>query len=354
MCRRRGAHGRGDGVVLLRRDKRGSRKAPDVNAVWGRALDAALSDDLESADSHLTTLVQDQDPGPEVYRLLGRVARERGDVRRAVQIHQALVLRRDLSAADRIDSLNELGRSLESSGEFDRALAAHHEVLAHDRHNRIALEAAERMLSQRGDLEAAWALKKRRGRVEGFRDRLGEAELLCAIADSSLVLGERRRAKRAMGRALRASPTLAAAWKLKAQHGRRSRRALKSWGRWLENELEPNPEDLAEAEVAFTNAGRAKEWLQALKAQIEKRPAEPALWRALGRGLAGSGGSDSRETVGRLIEKLSDRDSAMRALQSVLVETDVDDMEVISRYCDWIDRCSDDGRGSEPAVQEKD
>ena len=125
---------------LLRRAKRVSgRKGPDASLLWARALEAVLSDDLEGADLALTSLIEQGSQPPETYNLLGRVARERGHFQRALQIHQALVLRRDLSASLRIEALNELGHSLEAMGEVDRALAAHQEVLAHARHNHCLL-----------------------------------------------------------------------------------------------------------------------------------------------------------------------------------------------------------------------
>ena len=96
-----------------------------------------------------------------------------GSLLRQIQIHQALVLRRDLSASLRVDALNELGHSLEALGELDRALAAHQEVLAHARRNQIALESAERLLGRRGDFESAWVMRRRRRRGSRGRERKG-------------------------------------------------------------------------------------------------------------------------------------------------------------------------------------
>ena len=107
MCRQRGAHERGDAVGLLRRAKRGlGYERPETGLLWARALSAVLSGDLASADFTLTSLVEQGEQRPEVYNLLGRVVRERGDLKRALQIHQALVLRRDLSGSLRVEALS--------------------------------------------------------------------------------------------------------------------------------------------------------------------------------------------------------------------------------------------------------
>ncbi|MAJ59006.1 MAG: hypothetical protein CBC48_02895 [bacterium TMED88] len=337
---------------LLRRAKRGSgHKTPDASTLWARALGAALSDDLEGADSALTSLVEQGTQRPEVYKLLGRVARERGNFQRALQIHQALVLRRDLSASHRVESLNELGHSLEALGELDRALAAHQEVLVHARHNPIALESAERLLSDRGDFESAWVMRRRRGRVEGFRDRRGEAELLCAIADSSLGSGERRRGIRTMGRALRVAPDFAEAWKLKARHAKRTRQRLKSWARWLEAERVPSPDDLVEAEAAFSRADRISDWVNGLQAQARKYPGESVLWRFLGRALALSESVESGPVVRDLVAGLSDPAAGVRGIRNALSESEADEEDVISQYCDWIDRWQSAAQRDEPQVK---
>ncbi|MCH2188123.1 hypothetical protein MK280_19900 [Myxococcota bacterium] len=310
-------------------------------------MEASLSDDLERADSALTRLVEQGGQAPDVYKLLGRVARERGHLQRAVQIHQALLLRRDLNAVDRVESLNELGHSLEALGELDRALAAHEEVLTHARTNRIALEAAERILARRGDFESAWGMKRRRRRVEGFRDRRGEADLLCAIADSSLGSGETRRGSRAMGRALRAAPDHADAWKLSARHAKRTRQSLKRWKRWLDAQQALDTEDLAEAEAAFFSVGRLDEWQRCLETQLQKRPGEPALWDAFARALAHSETTESRERVRGLVAGLSDRAAGLQAIRRALSDNERSEEEVISQYCDWIDRRNDKAQGGE-------
>jgi len=314
-------------------------------------LSAVLSDDLKGADSALTSMVERGEQRPEVYNLLGRVARERGHFQRALQIHQALVLRRDLSASLRVDALNELGHSLEALGELDRALAAHQEVLAHARRNQIALESAERLLGRRGDFESAWVMRRRRRRAEGFRDRRGDAKLLCAIANSSLETGETRRGIRTMGRALRAAPDLAEAWKLKARHAKRTRQRLKMWIRWLEAEREPGSEELAEAEAAFFSAGRVSDWLIGLQAEVEKRPGNPVLWGALRRALAQAEEPELRKRVSALVAGLADRAAGVRAIRAALSERVSDEEEVLSEYCDWIDRWKDEAHSSEPRVE---
>ncbi len=205
------------------RSRRASAARGD-SAVWRRALRASLDGDLERVAEQLTSLVERDSGDVEAFIVLGRVCRQGGDAGRAVAIHQALVVRRDLTRDERVEALAELGQSLHAAGEPRRALAAFEEVMVHDRRQLAALRGMEGVLRDLGEWSRALAVMRRRGRVEGRRDRAAEAGLLAEMAREAAARGDAARARRVVRRALRRDRDCADALELAGELAGRTER----------------------------------------------------------------------------------------------------------------------------------
>ena len=78
---------------------------------------------------------------------LGSVLRKRGEVDRAIRIHQNLLLRRDLREEHRLEALAGLAGDFQQGGFLRRAIAAHEELLARWPDHVGALRALVRLLA---------------------------------------------------------------------------------------------------------------------------------------------------------------------------------------------------------------
>jgi len=251
-------------VRLFERARSGAEAAGGSRALVRQCLHAALDGDLADVEALLLRIVRADGDDVEAYRALGRVCRDRGDVARAIGIHRALVLRRDLTPAQRVDALTDLGESLRAAGALRRATAAFEEALAHAPRSLRALRGLEAVLVERGSAARALVVTRRRARAEGRRDRPAEAQRLAAYASALRGEGRIDAACRVARRAVRRDPDAVDV-------------------RLVAGDLEAARE---RSERAHARLGRRDAWRAWLEARIERVPDDGAAWLALGRALA--------------------------------------------------------------------
>lgn len=115
----------GCGWVAARFDLRQWRREHEASPrAYHRGLNLLLN---EQPDKALDVFIEAmrQDPGTaDLHFALGNLFRRRGEHERAVRVHEHLLARGDLSAAERIQAQHALARDFLSAGLFDRAEAA--------------------------------------------------------------------------------------------------------------------------------------------------------------------------------------------------------------------------------------
>lgn len=274
-----------------------------VAEAYGNALVCLLDGDLAAAEALLAALAERDSRRVLTYLALGRLFRLRGDVGRAIRVHQNLLLRSDLGADERSLALRGLAADLARGGFVQRAAEVYDELLARRPGDACALRARIELHRAAGTPEQALPLAARLRRIEGGAGadaaadgedaRRAQAALWLEAAEVARREGRERDARRALRRALRRAPTLAGAWalrgELEAERGR-SRRALDAWREAL---ADAGPEAAAELlgrlRSAFAAVGRADEYAGFLRERLRERPAETATRIELAGVLAGRG-----------------------------------------------------------------
>lgn len=196
-----GAGGGGQGRRSWVSRKRGTRVA--VDRMMREALQAVLDGDGEAAEALLGKVVQKDSSAIDAYVALAHLLRERGEVERAIRIHQNLLLRPDLEKGERIEALVEVGRDYVHGGYPERALASFEEAIAEDGKHRGALAELARLSEERGDFERALWLVRRLSKLEGERDSGRESRLWTLQGEKLLADGDLKGARKAARRALR-------------------------------------------------------------------------------------------------------------------------------------------------------
>ncbi len=87
---------------LTRAFRGGARATRDVDVIMRSALLATLDRDLDRAEELLSRAVRIDSSGVEPFVALGRLFRMRGEIGRAIRIHQNLLLRPELVTEDRL------------------------------------------------------------------------------------------------------------------------------------------------------------------------------------------------------------------------------------------------------------
>jgi lipopolysaccharide assembly protein B len=95
-----------------------------------RGMYAMLTSEVETAIEELSKVVELSTEPIEVYLALGNLYRQRGQIDRAIRVHQSLLTRRSLSEEERVLALNALGQDFRTGGLIDRALKTFRDALA--------------------------------------------------------------------------------------------------------------------------------------------------------------------------------------------------------------------------------
>jgi len=80
-----------------------------------------INDEPDAAVDVLIKLVEVDNDSMEIHLALGSLFRRRGEVDRAIRIHQNIIARPNLASAQRVQALSELGQDYLKAGVLDRA-----------------------------------------------------------------------------------------------------------------------------------------------------------------------------------------------------------------------------------------
>lgn len=131
-----------------------------------RSLRAAIEGDGARAQSWLERAVELDSADLDAYQALARLYRDRGEIGRAIRMHQNLLLRSDLEAPERAVARLELARDFETGGFRDQALATYEALLAERPRDAAVLEAFARALHAIGDRDKRDTLLVRLRRLD--------------------------------------------------------------------------------------------------------------------------------------------------------------------------------------------
>ena len=122
-------------------DRRRLRQTPH----YMLGLNFLVDHHVDQAIDELTQAVSTDGDALEIQMILGNLLRQKGQVARAITLHQSLLQRPDLTPIEHAYVLLCLGLDYRHGGFVDRALEAFRQVVALDPHNRYALVNLQRL-----------------------------------------------------------------------------------------------------------------------------------------------------------------------------------------------------------------
>jgi len=278
-----------------RQRQKGAGPARDPDAAVRQALVAVLDHELERAEALLAGVVRGDSTEFEVYLALARLFRQRGEVGRAIHLHQNLLLRRDAPSGVRLDALSGLADDFRAGGFLRRAIAAYEELLREQPGHPRALRTLVTLLVDTREPQRALALVRRLAKAEGGESRAIEAKLWSQVAELERLEGHSGAARKALRRALRRDPRCVRAWvalgEVELELGR-PKRALAAWRRAPELDRRAGPRVYPRIGPVFAAAGRPQEFEAWLRALLDIQPDDLEARIALARALAARGATD--------------------------------------------------------------
>jgi lipopolysaccharide assembly protein B len=137
----------------------------------------------------------------ETHFALGNLFRRRGEVDRAIRIHQNLIARPNLTRAHRAQALFELAVDYMRAGLLDRAESLLLELLDIPSYTDPALRNLISLYEQQKDWEQAISMRRRLQAHSGTSEEETIAQYFCELAQASLAVNDKTLAHRFLKRA---------------------------------------------------------------------------------------------------------------------------------------------------------
>ena len=138
-------------------DRRRARESPH----YMLGLNFLVTNQIDPAIEELSTAAEVAGNPLEIHLILGNLYREKGQVGRAIQEHQALLQRPQLRKLEHANVLLCLGLDYKHGGFVDRALEAFTEVLRLDPQNRYAMSNLEKLYEEQHQWHDAYAMRQK-------------------------------------------------------------------------------------------------------------------------------------------------------------------------------------------------
>jgi lipopolysaccharide biosynthesis regulator YciM len=222
------------GWLVARIDHKRRERGPDVDlsAAYLKGLNFLLNEQPDKAIELFIHVLEVNSETVETHLALGNLFRRRGEVERAIRIHQNLIARPTLDKEQRTLALLELAQDYLKAGLLDRAENLFLELAEIRSHSEQALNHLRNIYQQEKDWGKAIPVTRRLGRISGKNLDVIVAQYYCELADQALAKGNRNRAREHLAHALHADARCVRASMLlgdvEAAEGRH-RQAVAAW-----------------------------------------------------------------------------------------------------------------------------
>ena len=158
---------------------------PPLNIDYLKGLNFLLNEQTDQALEHFLKMVRVDDKTIETHFALGNLFRRRGEVDRAIRIHQNIIARPDIASEQRDQALYSLAKDYLGAGLLDRAEKICTRLAAGSRYQVQALEALCRIYEQEHEWQQAIDAGKRLELLGGKSLGLQIAHYYCELAESA-------------------------------------------------------------------------------------------------------------------------------------------------------------------------
>jgi lipopolysaccharide biosynthesis regulator YciM len=174
------------GWLMGRFEERDEEDAPaPINIDYLKGLNFLLNEQTDQALEHFLRMVRVDDKTIETHFALGSLFRRRGEMDRAIRIHQNIIARPDLAADQRDQALYSLAKDYLAAGLLDRAEKIFSRLAEGSRYQVQALESLGRIYEQERDWEKAVDAGQRLELLSGRSLALQIAHYYCELAESA-------------------------------------------------------------------------------------------------------------------------------------------------------------------------
>ena len=307
---------------------------PPLNIDYLKGLNFLLNEQTDQALEHFLRMVRVDDKTIETHFALGSLFRRRGEVDRAIRIHQNIIARPDLASEQRDQALYSLAKDYLAAGLLDRAESLFARLSQGSRYQVQALESLCRIFEQEREWEKAVDAGQRLEILSGRSLALQIAHYYCERAEVAAAQNDFASAREFVKKAQSGRPRTMRGALTRAHIARDTgdnKTALKLYHRIIDENTYLIAEALPEIVSIYKSENATQELESALKALLAKNPETSSLiaYTAIVNNLGGIAVIDecvkqymlNEPTLGEFVElqqlSLGDQGSGDEALAKV-------------------------------------
>ena len=299
-------------------DRRRARESPHY--ILG--LNFLVANQIDLAIEELSRAASVDGDALEVHMILGNLYREKGQVGKAITVHQTLLQRPKLSKLEHAYVLLCLGLDYKRGGFVDRALEAFNEVLRLDPKNEYALLNLQKLHEEQHQWTEAYDTRRRLSKLADI-DAKPQSQAILAFLENEIGLEHMRRkeygeAVRRFNAAIdldaRAVPAYLNLGDVRVAQGN-EREAAVVWERLIDVASDRAYLAFDRLEALAVRTGNPERFTRLCRRLIEQNPQDWRARLALSRHLAASG--QPREALDLLFAALVQNPHALGIHQAI-------------------------------------
>jgi lipopolysaccharide biosynthesis regulator YciM len=249
--------------------------APPLNIDYLKGLNFLLNEQTDQALEHFLAMVRVDDKTIETHFALGSLFRRRGEVDRAIRIHQNIIARPDLASEQRDQALFSLAKDYLHAGLLDRAEKLFSRLAQGSRYEVQALESLCRIYEQEKEWQKAIDAGQRLEALGGRSLALQIAHYYCELAEAAASKNDYAAARQYVKKAQAGRPRTMRGALTRAHIARESddfKTALRLYHRIIEEHTYLIAEALPEIVATYESEGSMDGLDKALKSMLKDDP----------------------------------------------------------------------------------
>ena len=249
--------------------------APPLNIDYLKGLNFLLNEQTDQALEHFLKMVRVDDKTIETHFALGSLFRRRGEVDRAIRIHQNIIARPDLAADQRDQAMASLAKDYLKAGLLDRAESMFVRLAEGSRFQVEALEQLCRIYEQEKEWQKAIDAGQKLEVLSGRSLGLQIAHYYCELAEESAAGNDFSAARTLVKKSQSGRPRTqrgALTRAVVAQATGDSKTALRLYTRIIDENHYLIAEALPRLVRLYTDIGNTADLEKALRTLIAKEP----------------------------------------------------------------------------------
>ncbi|MDJ0700968.1 MAG: lipopolysaccharide assembly protein LapB [Woeseiaceae bacterium] len=248
---------------------------PPLNIDYLKGLNFLLNEQTDQALEHFLAMVRVDDQTIETHFALGSLFRRRGEVDRAIRIHQNIIARPDLAAEQRDQALYSLAKDYQGAGLLDRAEKLFVRLAQGSRYQVQALENLCRIYEQEKEWEKAIEAGQKLEVLGGRSLALQIAHYYCELAEAAAAEANYVDARMHVKKAQSGRPRTLRGALVRAHIARDTgdnKMALRLYHRIIDEHTYLIAEALPEIVAIYEREGKTAELERALQAMLDDYP----------------------------------------------------------------------------------